>query len=293
MTCGYCGSRNADGEHRCRRCGRKPGDTLGGNFSLHRTDGALAAAPEVLPAEPAETAHPRTAPNLSRAVQGTLFQARPNSNVIPIAAYSPAKPERASRPKAETSARTAKAQPRRASARIDENQGSLDFLPAATAKPRTLGTTVEAVIYCEAPVATTLHRAVAAALDWSMVLIGYGLFLSAFHLAGGQFVLTKTNVLIYAATLPLVAFAYGLVWTVAGTETAGMRWAYLRLITFDGFPPEPRQRILRFAGSCLSFCTLVGLLWSLADEENLTWQDHISRTFPTPRASESQIFHRR
>jgi len=24
-------------------------------------------------------------------------------------------------------------------------------------------------------------------------------------------------------------------------------------------------------------------LWALADEENLTWQDHISRTFPTPR----------
>ena len=33
------------------------------------------------------------------------------------------------------------------------------------------------MINCEAPVATLLHRAVAAALDASMVLIAYGLFL--------------------------------------------------------------------------------------------------------------------
>ena len=63
--------------------------------------------------------------------------------------------------------------------------------------------------------------------------------------------------------------------------------------TFDGFPPEPRHRALGFAGSCLSFCTVVGSLWALADEESLTWQDYISRTFPTPLASDSQIFHRR
>jgi hypothetical protein len=67
----------------------------------------------------------------------------------------------------------------------------------------------------------------------------------------------------------------------------------LRLTTFDGFPLEPRQRLLRFAAACLSRCTLLGLFWSLADEENLAWQDHISRTFPTPREVDSQVFRRR
>ncbi len=171
-------------------------------------------------------------------------------------------------------------------------QATLDFLPLSATAPRTLGTTVEAVISCEAPVATPLHRAVAAALDWSMVLIGYGLFLAGFLLAGGSFVFTKTNALVYAGTLPLVAFTYGLFWTIARTETPGMRWAQIRLITFDGFPPTPKHRILRFGGSCLSLCTVIGLLWSLADEESLNWQDHISRTFPTPLASETQVFHR-
>jgi uncharacterized RDD family membrane protein YckC len=163
-------------------------------------------------------------------------------------------------------------------------------LPAIPDQPRTLGTTVEAVIICEAPVATPIHRAIAAALDGSMVLLGYGLFLLAYALVGGQFVMGKQNLIVFAATLVLVAFTYGLLWAIAGTETAGMRWVGLRLITFEGFPPEPRQRILRFAGSCLSLGTIVGLLWSVADEESLGWQDHISRTFPTPRLSESQIF---
>jgi uncharacterized RDD family membrane protein YckC len=169
----------------------------------------------------------------------------------------------------------------------------LEFLPATADQPRTLGTTVEAVIICEAPVATPIHRAIAAVLDWAMVFLGYGLFLLAYSLAGGQFVMGKSNLIIFAATLSLVAFTYGLFWAIAGTETAGMRWVGLRLSTFEGFPPEPQQRLLRFAGSCLSLGTVVGLLWSLADEESLGWQDHISRTFPTPRLSESQIFCRR
>jgi uncharacterized RDD family membrane protein YckC len=138
-----------------------------------------------------------------------------------------------------------------------------------------------------------LHRAVAAALDWSMVLIGYGLFLLVFHLFGGQFVLNKTNLMVFGGAFLLLAFAYGLLWTLAGAETAGMHWTHLRLTTFEGFPPEKSQRWLRFAAACLSRSTLIGLLWALADEESLTWHDHISRTFPTPRALDTQVFRRR
>jgi hypothetical protein len=50
---------------------------------------------------------------------------------------------------------------------------------------------------------------------------------------------------------------------------------------------------VRFGASCLSRCTQLGLLWSLADEESLAWQDHISRTFPTPREVDSLVFRRR
>jgi uncharacterized RDD family membrane protein YckC len=285
VTCTYCGCRNADDEIRCRRCGRKPGDTLTGEFPL-RTDGALATAPQ-----PAAKPAMRTTstPDLSRAVQRPLFQDRPAPNVIPFETYAPVEP----RPRRADPAKPRRPQTAKAKPRVSEAQASLEFLPAIPDQPRTLGTTVEAVIICEAPVATPIHRAIAAVLDWSMVFLGYGLFLLAYSLAGGQFVMGKSNLIIFAATFLLVALTYGLFWAIAGTETAGMRWVGLRLITFEGFPPEPQQRFLRFAGSCLSLGTVVGLLWSLADEESLGWQDHISRTFPTPRLSESQIFSRR
>jgi uncharacterized RDD family membrane protein YckC len=289
MTCTYCGFRNGDEEHRCRRCGRKQGDTLTEEFRL-RTDGSLATAPR--PSAHAQTLEPPVAPNLGRAVQRNLFPERPASKVIPFESYAPIgvgpSPRQSDPAKPATRLQT-----RRPASKVSEAQGSLDFLPAMPAQSRTLGTTVEAVIFCEAPVATPLHRAVAAALDSAMVLVGYGLFILAFFLAGGEFVWTRHNVLMFGAALLLMAFTYGLFWTIAGTESAGMRWTRLRLTTFDGFPPEPRQRVLRLAGSCLSCCTVLGLLWSLADEESLTWQDHISRTFPTPLASDSQIFHRR
>ena len=113
------------------------------------------------------------------------------------------------------------------------------------------------------------------------MLVGYGLFLLAFRLFGGEFVLTKPNLLVFSAALLLVGFTYGLLWTVAGCETAGMRFAQLRLTNFDGFPPERKNLVLRFVGGCMSFSTLgLGVLWSLFDEEGLTWQDHISGTFP-------------
>ncbi|HEY1340600.1 MAG TPA: RDD family protein [Bryobacteraceae bacterium] len=289
MTCSFCGTRNSDGEHRCRRCGRRPGDTLtGGGFTLHATQGALATKVQpIAQVELAEPAEPPRPPNFTRAVQGSLFD-KATTNVIPIAQYAPPRPK----PKPAAAKSPAKPAARRAS-RVVEGQGSLDFLPPAAAKPRTLGTTVEAMIYCDAPVAATLHRAVAAALDLSLVLIAYGLFFAVYALFGGGFELNRLNLTMLGGMLLLIGFTYGLFWTVARTETPGMHWTHLKLTTFDGFPPDGKQRVLRFAGSCLSVCTVVGLLWSLADEENLTWQDHMSRTFPTPRELESQVFRRR
>ena len=227
---------------------------------------------------------PRQAPNFSQAVQASLFQ---TSNVIAMPPHFESKP----RVGAEVPGRLVSQRPSAKRARpVPEGQGTLDFLPPAPAKPRQLGTSVEAVIYCEAPVSTTLHRAVASVLDWSMATLGYGLFLLAFYMLGGQFDLTKSNVTMFAAMFLTIGFTYGLLFAWTGAETPGMRWAQLRLTTFDGFPPDRRQRLVRFGASCLTRCTLLGLLWSLADEESLAWHDHISRTFPTLRDSRTLVF---
>jgi uncharacterized RDD family membrane protein YckC len=155
-----------------------------------------------------------------------------------------------------------------------------------------LSTTVEAVVLSDAPVATPFHRAVAGALDTVMILLGYGLFLIAYFSLGGEFTWNKTNLISFAAALGLVAVAYGILWALAGADSAGMRWAGLRLSTFDGFPMDRKRRALRLFGSCLSIATVVGQLWCLADEECLNWQDHISGTYPTPCQETSQVFRR-
>jgi uncharacterized RDD family membrane protein YckC len=235
----------------------------------------------------------RAAPNLARAIQAELFAARPESNVVSIARYTPRTEPRA-RVKAETGTRTGTAKPAvRKSRAAAEGQGTLDFLPPLPAKPRELGSSVEAVIFCEFPVATTLHRAVAAALDWSMVLIGCGLFLGAIRALGCDLALNKTTVMVFGAMFLMIGFSYGLCFAIAGADTAGMIWTRLRLTTFDGFPPETRQRLGRFAAASLSRCTVLGLLWALADEEDLAWHDHMSGTFPTPREAGTAVFQRR
>jgi uncharacterized RDD family membrane protein YckC len=293
MTCSYCGSRNSESEHRCRRCGRRPGDTLTGEVTWRRTNGALAAqfqpqARAAVTESPLPASPPRRVPNLQNPMQRSLFQDRVISNVIPFEAFAPPRSQAAKKQPPAGSKPSARRAPR-----VPEGQGRLDFLPPSAPQPRKLGTTVDAVIFCEFPVAATLHRAAAAAIDWSFVLIAYGLFLAVFYWSCGGFPETRASLTILGAVLPILGFTYGLIFTIACAETPGMHWTRLRLTTFDGFQPEPKQRVLRFLGSCLSLCTVVGMLWSLADEESLGWQDHISSTFPTPRALDRQVFLRR
>jgi hypothetical protein len=83
-----------------------------------------------------------------------------------------------------------------------------------------------------------------------------------------------------------------LLYTIMGSETWGMRCTQLTVVTFDGDRPEPKHWMLRLLGSCLSYCTVLGMAWIFADEESLAWQDHISGTFPTPRDSGNQVFRR-
>jgi uncharacterized RDD family membrane protein YckC len=169
-----------------------------------------------------------------------------------------------------------------------DHSASLDFLPPTPLSPRRLKTKVEAAIYCDAPVAAPLHRICAAALDFSLIAIACAAFAVTVALAGGSLPLLSFWTLgVFAG----IAVFYALVWVLANGETAGMRWAHLQLINFEGSRPYPKQRLLRAAGAALSFCSLsLGLLWALVDEEGLTWHDHMSRTFPTVRRPETNFF---
>jgi uncharacterized RDD family membrane protein YckC len=256
--------------------------------------GANALAPAIMMTDDtAEFLPPATAataqPNLFTKVAAPLTNAIPGQNVIPFdrrerVAARPPQVSQVAPPQGSQQTTQRVIVRKSAPASTSAAQGSLDFVPAAPGKGRKLKTDVEARVFCGQPVATPTHRVVACMIDGAIVLFGYGLLLGLFELLGGSLGHGNSLWIAMGAVLALVAMLYGLMWAIAGRETAGMHLTDLQLITFDGFPLDPRSRVLRFASTWLSFCSGgLGLLWALADEENLTWHDHISNTFPTIR----------
>jgi uncharacterized RDD family membrane protein YckC len=283
MHCKHCGFANGEDDHRCLRCGRRIAGVV--IAAPPGYVGANALAPSLmLSEETAEFTPVIVAPAQPKAEQPTLFS-NPPKNIIPFE-----RRDRPTAPKAVPSHEPlspAPQQPRthtRKQAAAPDLQGNLDFVPASPQKGRKLKTDVDAQVFCDQPVATPTHRLVASAIDGAIILFGFGLMVATFELLGGSFGSGKLVWLGLGGAFALVSMFYGLIWAIAGRETAGMHFTDLQLITFDGFPLDARSRALRFATTWLSFCSGgLGLLWAVADEENLTWHDHISKTFPTIR----------
>jgi uncharacterized RDD family membrane protein YckC len=208
--------------------------------------------------------HPAYQPSLFRDVLG-------GSKVIPIPTLTPL------RVPGEREPRRA---PRRHSPprRSTGSQQSLEFTD-----PRSGGfAPPNEQIVCDAPVAAPMHRLLSAAFDASMVLIAVGLFLGVFILAGGGLNLNRQTIPLLLGVIAVIGLFYRFLWCIAGGDSPGMRFAGLRLVDFDGRAPDRDQRSIRQVASLLSIGSAgLGLVWALVDEENLTWHDHISKTFPT------------
>jgi uncharacterized RDD family membrane protein YckC len=99
---------------------------------------------------------------------------------------------------------------------------------------------------------------------------------------GGQLMLDKHVLPFLVTALVTVPLSYKLLWTAAGRDTVGMQRAGLCLVDFDGNPPSLSRRYQRLLGSTLGLLAAgIGMIWSLVDEDRLTWHDHTSGTFPT------------
>lgn len=148
--------------------------------------------------------------------------------------------------------------------------------------------------YVEAPIAGPRIRLKAAFADSVIMASGVALAALTFRLLGGSFIVTKQTALFHAGAVAAMLLFYQLFWCVLGRETAGMRLFRLRLVTFDGSAPGWRLRVLRFGATCLGAVAAgMGLVWALVDEEKLTWQDHISKTFPMLHDPNPGTFHRK
>ncbi len=212
--------------------------------------------------------------------QTRLFPVQEPKRVIPFDSLSP------------DSARTARStQERNAKARGKQRQQSLssdtsEEIQKELAFPNEhLETsTVERALYLDASVAIPAHRAMAVAYDMAMIAIGVGLLVTIYYFGGVQFGLARLDLSTYAVVTTCVTLLYKVLWALSGGDSPGMAAVQLRLINFDGNRPNREERLLRVLVSIVSFASLgVGLLWCLFDEEKLTWHDHITKTFSSPR----------
>lgn len=272
MECRYCQTSNSQDDHRCRRCGRRLPNTpvyVGSSAAAPALVYDASEQPEV-----ARTAFPDAAPPARRPItyQPSLFSSREVPRVVPFETIAPVSVPTQSR-------RTPAAPPRQRPRKVIAGQQSLEFSNA----PRN-GKNVEGAIYCDAPVAISTHRALAASLDAAVILIALALFGLVFRFAGGEVVLNARTIPVFLAAAAGIVVLYRLLWCLACGDSPGMRWSNLALIDFDGQRPTRKQRLARTTSGFLSLAAGgLGLLWALVDEETLTWQDHISKTFPTPR----------
>jgi uncharacterized RDD family membrane protein YckC len=210
--------------------------------------------------------------------QASLFRdASGPPKVIPIPTLTPVRPiDREISAQPRRAPRPPRA-PRQAQRRANDSQQALDFHNPGVAE-----TKVQAVIYCDAPVALPTHRLIAAAFDASMIILAVGAFLAVFLIAGGQIEFTRQNLGFLVGVITVVTMLYRWLWAVANGDSPGMRFAGLRLVDFDGRRPDRDQRGMRLLASLLSIVSVgLGLVWALVDEESLAWHDHISKTFPT------------
>ena len=270
MTCGHCGTWNEEDDHRCHRCGRRirPANARPAPDTYPPITSQAAPAVFQMPSRTPDpvTEAPPTAPKRRTAVQPSLFGREPHQ-VIPISTERPERKRGAST---------------RSSAKAEDVSRQQSFELISASQPRTARNSPEAVIYCDAPVASPVHRLLAFVIDLSIVLIAVGVLLLIYHFAGGTFPQSKYTLPIFAAMGGMVYFLYEALWCVACGETAGMRSVHLRVIHFDGREPNFRERMIRLGAAVLSMMAAgIGLLWALTDEESLTWHDHMSNTFPT------------
>lgn len=132
------------------------------------------------------------------------------------------------------------------------------------------------------PVAEVRERSRAGMLDAMFLGMAYVAFLILFRALGGRFSLGKSEAVIYLTTFFLFYAVYFGLFTALGGTTPGMYFRGLTVVSFDGTTPGQRQLMWRSFGYVLSGGTLMlGFVWSLWDEDHLTWQDRVSQTYLT------------
>ena len=129
-------------------------------------------------------------------------------------------------------------------------------------------------------------RLMSATVDAIAVLAGFLVFTGAFGLAvsrflpGGLHMSLQTAGMSAAGIIVLLGALYQYVFFTFSDATPGMRYARIGLCTFSDDNPTREAMRRRIFAVALSVAPLgIGLIWSLLDEDRLSWHDRISRMY--------------
>jgi uncharacterized RDD family membrane protein YckC len=105
---------------------------------------------------------------------------------------------------------------------------------------------------------------------------------AAFAIASHMHQLPAVKTMELAAAAIVIAFGalYQVFFLTLCKATPGMKYAGLTLCTFDDEAPSRAQRCGRLGAMALSLAPVgVGAMWSIFDDDHLSWHDRLSRTY--------------
>ena len=291
QTCLQCGAINGAEARTCCLCdtrlSKNPDAISVPAPAQLRSEGNLAVEPdwrsEVFQRVDAYNVR-RGRPRENR-LQPELAFAQPVPSEPAEARAAEARPEIHSVEAAPTTIATRRFRPTRVErVEIEVEQPSFDFSgKSAHIHPKAAVSSYDSPVPLVAPL---LERRRAGTLDIAFLLFAFAGFLMLFHALGGRFSFSRFDVLVTVATLGLLYAQYIALFTYFAQATPGMMLRGLRVTSLDGLDPSPRQLLWRSVGYLISAGTMMlGFLWTLWDEDQLSWHDRISQTCITTDAA--------
>ena len=124
------------------------------------------------------------------------------------------------------------------------------------------------------------RRLMAGVIDGAVVLAVAAFFWLSLALGMQHTMAIRAAEVLGAGVLIAAGLAYHTFFSLLSLPTLGMRYAGLALCTFDECIPTPEQHRRRLVAMVLSMAPVgLGMVWSVFDEDRLSWHDRYSQTY--------------
>ena len=124
-------------------------------------------------------------------------------------------------------------------------------------------------------------RIAAGVVDLAIVAAVYVIFLVTTYLEMPENFTPDRRVLgVYCLCYFLLVSIYLFLFMLSASQTPGMKFRGLTVVSLDDAPLDPNHVCLRSLGYLISILPLLlGFVWMLIDPEHLTWADKVSGTY--------------